>query len=86
MVKTVTVRDLVEVLLHVPRRARHRTDLDTTEMCAMSEAITVGGEFWVPTMPDVRVRGEYSDEPWRVPRRLPIAPRGTRVLTRSGPE
>lgn len=29
----------------------------------MSEAITVGGEFWAPTMPDVRVRGEYSDEP-----------------------
>lgn len=42
----------------------------------MSEAITVGGEFWAPTMPDVRVRGEYSDEPWRVPRRLPIAPAG----------
>jgi hypothetical protein len=34
----------------------------------MSEAITVGGEFWVPAVPDVQVRGEYSAEPGKRPK------------------
>jgi len=33
----------------------------------MSEAITLGGEFWVPAVPDVPVRGEYSAEPGKQP-------------------
>jgi hypothetical protein len=58
-----------EHALHRTRRACGGADLEPWERCErlVTEAVSVGGEFWVAENPDLRVWGEFSAEPGKKP-------------------